>query len=114
LHAAGQCAQNIADPDMLVLVAESNGAVVGRLTGGLATVSPMWSAPRVILISMYVMPPWRGQSVGSRLVEQFTAWAKAKGAAQIRVTACSANEGAIRFYRRHGFTVLETTFAVDL
>ena len=63
---------------------------------------------------MYVMPAWRGQNVGSRLVGQFTSWAKTKGAVQLRVTAYTANEGAIRFYQRQGFTPLESTFAVTL
>jgi ribosomal protein S18 acetylase RimI-like enzyme len=30
------------------------------------------------------------------------------------VSACTANEGALRFYRRHGFTPLDTTLSLDL
>ncbi len=113
-HAAQEYGKHIENPDMLVMVAECDEAIVGHLLGGFYGVSPMWTAPRAILISMYVMPPWRGQSVGSQLVTQFTSWAKAKGAVQLRVTAYTANEGAIRFYQRHGFTALESTLAVTL
>ena len=105
---------NLTNPDMFVLVAEYDGAVVGHLTGAFYPASPMWIAPRGHLISMHVMPQWRGQNVGGRLVEQFKAWAKEKGAVQLRVTAYTANEGAIRFYQRQGFIPLESTFAFDV
>jgi GNAT superfamily N-acetyltransferase len=114
LHGAEQYAKNITEPNMLVLVGERDGRVVGHLTGGFSDISPMWNAPRATLISMYVMPPWRGQDVGGQLVEHFKSWAKDKGAVQLRVTAYAANEGAIRFYRRHGFAPLEDTFALNL
>ena len=113
-HAAQEYGQHIVNPDMLVLVAECDETIVGHLLGGIYGASAMWTAPRAMLISMYVMPPQRGLNVGSRLVGQFTSWAKAKGAAQLRVTAYTANEGAIRFYQRHGFTVLDTTLAAPL
>jgi GNAT superfamily N-acetyltransferase len=63
---------------------------------------------------MHVMAAWRGQQVGAQLVEYFRTWAKQKGAVQMRVTAYTANTGAIRFYQRHGFSPLETTLAVDI
>ena len=47
-------------------------------------------------------------------MERFRAWAADKGAVQLRVTAYTGNEGAIRFYQRHGFAPLESTFAADL
>jgi len=114
LHAAQEYAKHVVNPDVLVLVADHDGAVVGHLLGSFQGESAMWVAPRAYLISMYVMPAWRGQHVGSQLVERFTAWAKDKGAVQSRVTAYSGNEGAVRFYRRHGFSPLESTFAADL
>jgi GNAT superfamily N-acetyltransferase len=33
---------------------------------------------------MHVMAAWRGQHVGSQLVEHFRSWAKEKGAVQLR------------------------------
>jgi GNAT superfamily N-acetyltransferase len=113
-HAAEEYGKHIINPDMLVLVAESDQTIIGHLLGGIYGASPMWTAPRAMLISMYVMPQRRGLNVGSRLVEQFTSWAKTKQAAQLRVTAYTANEGAIRFYQRHGFTALDTTLAAPL
>ena len=105
---------NLADPDMLVLVAVHGREVVAHLTGGFHADSAMWLAPTVDLISLNVMPGWRGQAIGTRLLDEFKSWARGRGAVQSRVTAYTANEGAVRFYRRHGFTALETTFAADL
>jgi GNAT superfamily N-acetyltransferase len=113
-HAAGHVTETLANPDMLVLVAEHDGAVVGHLTGAFLPVSAMWTAPRAELFSMQVMAPWRDQGIGSQLVDRFKAWAHARGAAQLRVSAYTANEAAIRFYRRHGFAPLDTTLALTL
>jgi GNAT superfamily N-acetyltransferase len=113
-HATDDEAENLANPDMLVLLAELDGSVIGHLTGGFYPASAMWTGPRAHLISMHVMAMWRGQHVGEQLVDHFRSWAKEKGAVQLRVTAYTANAGAIRFYQRHGFAPLETTLAVDI
>jgi GNAT superfamily N-acetyltransferase len=113
-HAAGHVTETLADPDMLVLVAEHDGTVVGHLTGAFLPTSAMWSAPRAELFSMQVMAPWRSQGIGSQLVDRFKAWAQARGVAQLRVCAYTANEGALRFYRRHGFAPLDTTLTLNL
>jgi GNAT superfamily N-acetyltransferase len=99
---------------MLVLVADHDGEVVGHLLGAYHDSSDMWLVARAHLISMFVQPVWRGQSIGSRLVGEFAAWASSRGAAQMRVTAYTANNGAIRFYQRHGFVQLESTFATPV
>lgn len=114
LHAATSYADHLANPDSLVLVAVRDAAVVGHLLGGFYGVSTMWRSPRAHLISMFVQAPWRSLGVGSRFVAEFSAWASSKGATQLRVTAYSANQGAVGFYRRHGFAPLESTFAADL
>jgi GNAT superfamily N-acetyltransferase len=113
-HAAHDEAENMANPDMLVLLAELDGSVIGHLTGGFYAASAMWTEPRATLISMHVMARWRGQQVGAQLVAHFRSWAKEKGAVQLRVTAYTANTGAIRFYQRQGFAPLETTLAAGI
>ena len=105
---------NLADPDVLVLVAVVGRDVIGHLTAGFHADSAMWIAPTVDLMSLNVMPDWRGQSIGTRLIADFTSWARERGAVQSRVTAYTANENALRFYRRHGFGPLETTLVADL
>jgi GNAT superfamily N-acetyltransferase len=113
-HAAGHVTETLANPDMLVLVAEHDGAVVGHLTGAFLPASAMWTAPRAELFSMQVLAAWRDQGIGSQLVDRFKAWAHARGVAQLRVSAYTANEAALRFYRRHGFAPLDTTLTLNL
>lgn len=113
-HAAEHVASTLADPDMLVLAAEAGGAIVGHLTGVFLATSPMWTVRRAELFSMHVMAPWRGQGIGSRLVGRFRGWADDRGVAQLRVSAYTANQGALRFYQRHGFTPLDTTLTLDI
>jgi len=66
------------------------------------------------LVSMFVSPSWRGQALGSRLVEDFVSWARERGALRLKVSAYLANDGALRFYRRHGFAPLSSELVVDL
>jgi GNAT superfamily N-acetyltransferase len=113
-HAAEHVAQTLANPDMLVLVAEHDATVIGHLTGVFLPTSAMWTAARAELFSMHVMAPWRDQGIGSKLVAHFKTWAKARGVSQLRVSAYTANESALRFYRRHGFTPLDTTLSLNL
>ena len=102
------------NPERLVLVVDVAGTVVGHLLGAVAGPSSMLVATKAELVSMHLMPEWRGRRLGSQMFELFSAWAREKGATQMRVTAYSANEGAVRFYQRHGFTPFETTLAADL
>lgn len=113
-HGAAYEAGNLTNPDMLVLVAEVDGVVVGHLTGAFYPATVMWTAPRGYLISIHIMPPWRGRTLGEQLVDRFKTWAKDRGAVQLRVTAYAANQDAIRFYQRHGFVPLETTLALNI
>jgi GNAT superfamily N-acetyltransferase len=112
-HGAEHTKADLVNPDRLVLVAVADGVVVGHLLGGYFPPSDMWIGPRAYLISMFVQPDRRDDGVGSRLVDAFKAWAKERGAAQLRVTAYTANDGAVRFYQRHGFSPLELTFAAE-
>lgn len=113
-HAADFVTSTLANPDMLVLVADHDGEVIGHLIGAFLPTSPMWTVPRAELFSMQINPPWRDQGIGSHLVDHFKTWATSRGVTQLRVCAYTANEAALRFYRRHGFAPLDTTLALTL
>jgi GNAT superfamily N-acetyltransferase len=103
----------LAAPDALVLVAAGHdGTVVGHLIGHFAAASAMFTAPRTELVSTRVWPEYRGQNIGGRMVEEFFAWSRERGAVRFHVSAYAANESAIRFYRRHGFAPLFVELAV--
>ncbi|MEU3713709.1 GNAT family N-acetyltransferase [Streptomyces catenulae] len=63
---------------------------------------PPGPPPEIVTLGpMYVLRRAQGLGIGSRLMDAFLAWA---GEVPIRLWVTASNEGAIRFYRRHGFT----------
>ena len=98
----------------VVLVAEDDGAVVGYVAGHLTTVSTMSLVPLATMESIYVEPSARGRGVGGILAAALIHWATDRGAAQMRVTAYAANQGAVRLYQRLGFTPHELTLSRPL
>lgn len=113
-YGAQWCADLVGDPAALVLVAAAGDDVVGHLIGTYSEASAMWSEPRAELVSTLVSSSWRGRGVGSHLVQDFVSWARDRGAARLHVHAYAANDGAVRFYQRHGFVPLSTELVVDL
>jgi GNAT superfamily N-acetyltransferase len=113
-YGARWCSDLLADPQALVLVAGTQAEVVGHLFATFSEPSDMWTVSRAELVSLYVRPPLRGQGVGGRLVDTFTAWAGERGATRLHVSAYASNESALRLYQRHGFTPLSVNLANDL
>jgi len=95
----------LASDDSLVLIARDGEVVIGHLVArlyGPGSVHPIRIAE---LESIHVYPEHRGRGTGERLVHGFLAWAVDSGAQRASVTAYAANEGAQRFYARHGFAM---------
>jgi GNAT superfamily N-acetyltransferase len=90
-------------PDCLLAVARDGDRFVGHLVGKLIEPDSIRLVRFAVLESIRVWPDSRGLGVGSRLVEEFLAWARRHQAVQASVTAYAANDGARRFYARHGF-----------
>jgi RimJ/RimL family protein N-acetyltransferase len=59
-----------------------------------------------LLFSMWVDPQARGLGVGRGLVDAIQDWADAWGAERVVLWVLAANEPAMRFYDRIGFSVL--------
>jgi GNAT superfamily N-acetyltransferase len=91
------------DPECLLAVARDGDQVVGHLVGKLVGPDALRLARLAVLESIRVRPDRRGQGVGGMLVADFFGWARREGAVQASVSAYAANEGAQRFYARHGF-----------
>lgn len=62
------------------------------------------------LISMWVDPRHRRQSVGERLVREVAAWALDLGCRELRLGVVDDNGGARAFYERLGFTSTGVTY----
>ena len=93
----------LAGENNLVLLARDVDEVVGHLVGRLHRGNSLHPTRVAELESIHVYPAHRGRGVGSLLVARFHEWATARGAGRSWVTAYAANEGALRFYGRHGF-----------
>lgn len=97
-------ARHLASKTSHCLVADVSGAVAGYLVGYRRGASSLRTAPEAELESMFVRQAFRGDGVGARLVDAFLAWCRERGIQRVSVTAYAANEGAIRFYQRTGFS----------
>jgi GNAT superfamily N-acetyltransferase len=58
-----------------------------------------------LVFSMWVAPEARRGGVGKELIESVATWARGWGGTRIVLWVFGANEGALRFYERLGFTV---------
>jgi GNAT superfamily N-acetyltransferase len=85
-------------------LAEVDGAVAGALVGRISRESTVRPVRVAELESMYVRPEYRSTGVGAALVAEFFEWARGRGAKVAAVTAYAANERALEFYSRNGFT----------
>ena len=77
-----------------VRVAEVDGEIVG-----FAARDGAW------LMHLYVKPGWTGRGIGSRLLKAVLAEA-AMVTPVLRLSTFARNQGARRFYERHGFTAV--------
>jgi GNAT superfamily N-acetyltransferase len=81
----------------------------GQLIGLVVLVKDWQRARQWCLRVMLVHPDWRSQGIGSRLYETVVTWSKTQGAAAILIGVLAGNDGAQRFWPRHGFQVVRQT-----
>jgi GNAT superfamily N-acetyltransferase len=77
-----------------VRVAEVEGEIVG-----FASRDGAW------LMNLYIKPSWTGRGIGSKLLDAMLAEAAAVTPV-LRLYTFARNQGARRFYERHGFTAV--------
>ncbi|MBA2760235.1 MAG: GNAT family N-acetyltransferase [Chloroflexia bacterium] len=97
----------LGDERHVVTLAEVDGRAVGYLSGAVRDPSTWRTARMAEIFALYVIPEYRSQGIGERLVRSFLRWARDQGAERIVVAAFAANEAALRFYRRVGFAPFE-------
>lgn len=100
-------------PDMVVLVAEQDGEVVGYAYGGVEGVD--WMAlrgPAGALYDLVVDPAQRRRGVGRRLLDAAVAALMEKGAPRVVLSTADRNAGAQALFAEAGFrrTMVEMTF----
>ena len=90
-----------------LFVAESDGEVVGFLSGELREGSPAFSPKTWTAVEdVYVRPDHRGSGIGRSLFEACQEWARKKGANGISLQVAADNTRARRFYKELNFRVV--------
>ena len=97
-------------PGTVLLLARAGGEVVGY---GLAHVMPAagswvgdtWQTGERVgeIESLAVLPAWRGQGIGTRLLDGLEAALAGAGVADLVIGVLPGNTAAIRLYQRRGF-----------
>jgi len=83
------------DPD-LFLVAENKHNIVGTIIGG-------FDGRRGIIYHLAVESAYRGQGVGSQLLNKVETRLRSKGCLKCYLMVTSENEPAMRYYEHHGW-----------
>lgn len=98
-----QLERELHDPDRGVWVWEENGRALGLCVARIDRSMVALEAMRMEITDLVVEEAARGRGAGSALLEAALGWARARGVRRAEVRVATANAGAQRFWRRHGF-----------
>ena len=104
------------DPDVIVLVAERDGQVIGYTYAGVEGVDYMsLRGPAGVLYDIVVDPAHRGHGVGRMLLDATLATLQRKGAPRVVLSTAEQNATAQRLFEHAGFrrTMIEMTRELD-
>jgi ribosomal protein S18 acetylase RimI-like enzyme len=100
------------EPNIIVLVAEREGAVLGYTYAGIEGVDYMsLRGPAGVLYDIVVDPAERGHGIGRMLLDATLVALEARGAPRVVLSTAERNEPAQRLFARAGFrrTMIEMT-----
>ncbi|MEN3337044.1 MAG: hypothetical protein V7647_720 [Acidobacteriota bacterium] len=100
------------DPDVILLVAENGGHVIGYAYAALEGYDYMsLRGPAAVLHDLVVDPAVRGRGVGGLLLDTILAQLTSRGTPRVVLSTAERNEGAQRLFARVGFrrTMIEMT-----
>jgi ribosomal protein S18 acetylase RimI-like enzyme len=103
-------------PDVIVLVAERDGEVLGYTYAGVEGYDYMaLRGPAGVLYDIVVDPVHRGHGIGRKLLESTVSALEARGAPRVVLSTAEQNEPAQRLFVRAGFrpTMIEMTREAD-
>ena len=104
------------EPNVVVLVAERDGNVLGYTYAGVETYDYMsLRGPAGVLYDVVVDPAHRGHGIGRMLLDATLAALEARGAPRVVLSTAVKNEPAQRLFAHAGFrpTMIEMTRELD-
>lgn len=102
-----------ADPDYHTIIAEADGEVRG-MVGLRRGVLYEADHPYIQMVALVVDAEYQGSGIGTVLVQEAEAWARAQGAATITLTSGKHRQPAHRFYERLGYELTGLRFVKKL
>jgi ribosomal-protein-alanine N-acetyltransferase len=94
-------------PKTQTSVAESRGTIAGFV---IASVNPDRRMQRRTghIITIDVLPDFRRQDVGGRLLQEAERFLRTSSCRGVLLETAVDNDSALRFYKKHGYSVLQT------
>ncbi len=92
-----------ADPQQYLMVAESDGKVIGTCHLTVMHSLTFTGATRLQIEAVRVAASMRGQGIGEKMIEEAIAYGKSKGASIIQLSTNKKRTRAKQFYERLGF-----------
>lgn len=102
----------VANPDVILLVAEHHGVILGYTYAGVEGMDYMaLRGPAGALYDIVVDPAHRGHGVGRKLLDATLAELEARGVPRVVLSTAEKNDAAQRLFARAGFrrTMIEMT-----
>lgn len=94
----------INNPELGTILVYREGSEIMGMVNLLFTISTALGERVAILEDMVVSPKARGSGIGSELLSHAISFARTYGCKRITLLTDSGNQGAQRFYAKHGFT----------
>lgn len=100
--------------NQVVFIALVDNSVVGYLAGSINVESSYVTKSLAELDNMFILENYRKYGIGTKLVNEFKKYCLNIGIQEIKVTASTRNNNAIKFYKNNGFEDFEVTFKMTL
>lgn len=106
-------ARSVGEAGSGLLVAETEGRIVGYLYGFVYQIPGMYVKPVALLDALFVTEPYRGRGIATALFAEFRRFAAEKGACRIELKVMSQNENALHFYEKLSFRECKKYMTLD-
>lgn len=106
-HTEAKWAQELADPNFVVRIAEADKVTAAYAKLGPPSLPFEPKGKPIELRQFYVLKPWHGTEIARTLMEWVLTESRARGADELYLSVFVDNHRARRFYERYGFTFVQ-------